>query len=84
MDNEQILKIFQSADTEYIYGEMYGLHKGAQDKRRFLKIKKEELRLSAQKNCFIYLWGGPGPDINFYKFKDYGDTWAFCKKDIQP
>lgn len=41
MDNERILKTFQSADTEYIYGEMYGLHEGARFKRRFLKIKRE-------------------------------------------
>lgn len=46
MDNERILKTFQSADTEYIYGEMYGLHECVRAKRRFLKIKKEKLRLS--------------------------------------
>lgn len=83
MDNERILKTFQSADTEYIYGEMYGLHEGARVKRRFLKIKREELRLSAQKDCLLFQWGWPGPDINFYKFKDYGDTWAFHKEDIR-
>lgn len=83
MDNERILKTFQSADTEYIYGEMYGLHEGARVKRRFLKIKKEGLRLSVQKDCLLFQWGWPGPDINFYEFKDYGDTWAFRKEDIR-
>lgn len=83
MDNEQILKTFQSADTEYIYGEMYGLHEGVRVKRRFLKIEKEKLRLSVQKDCLLFQWGWPGPDINFYEFKDYGDTWAFRKEDIR-
>lgn len=83
MDNERILKTFQSADTEYIYGEMYGLHEGARVKRRFLKIKREELRLPVQKDCLLFQWGWPGPDINFYEFKDYGDTWAFRKEDIR-
>lgn len=83
MDNERILKTFQSADTEYIYGEMYGLHEGARVKRRFLKINREELRLSVQKDCLLFQWGWPGPDINFYEFKDYGDTWAFRKEDIR-
>ena len=54
MDNEQILKTFQSADTEYIYGEMYGLHEGVRVKRRFLKIEKEKLRLSVQKDCLLF------------------------------
>ncbi len=83
MDNERILKTFQSADTEYIYGEMYGLHEGARFKRRFLKIKREKLQLSVQKDCLLFQWGWPGPDINFYEFKDYGDTWAFHKEDIR-
>ena len=83
MDNERILKTFQSADTEYVYGEMYGLHEGARVKRRFLKIKREELWLSNQKDCLLFRWGWPGPDINFYEFKDYGDTWAFRKEDIR-
>ena len=83
MDNERILRAFQSADTKYIYGEMYGQHECVRVKRRFLKIEKEELWLSVQKDCLLFQWGWPGPDINFYEFKDYGDTWAFRKEDIR-
>ena len=85
MDNEQILETFQSANTEYIYGEMYGLHEGARVKRRFLKIKKNELQLSVKNEhlLFQWQWEWPGLDVNLYKFKDYGDTWAFHKEDIR-
>ena len=83
MDNGQIMETLQSSNTKFIYGEMYGLSECVRTKRRFLKIKKESLQLSVQKDCLIYQWGWPGPDINFYKFKDYGDTWAFHKEDIR-
>jgi hypothetical protein len=32
----------------------------------------------------IYIWGWPGPDYNFYKFSDYGETWAFTKEELAP
>ena len=82
MKNEQIIEMLESPNTGFIYGEMYGLHECVRDERRFLKIEKKDLRLSVQKDCLIYQWGWPGPDINFYKFKDYGDTWAFRREDI--
>jgi len=40
------------------------------------------LTISKQGDCLIFVWGWPGPDVNFYEFKDYGITWSFIKEDL--
>jgi hypothetical protein len=40
------------------------------------------LEIGIHADCFIYVWGWPGPDANIYEFKDYGKTWSFYKKDL--
>lgn len=69
--------------TGGIYGYMYGqrnLHKPIEEDIIF--IKQKELQISKQADCFMYIWGWPGPDVNFYEFKDYGKTWSFNKDDL--
>jgi hypothetical protein len=50
-------------------------------------LDEEAVVLITQKNqvnpdCFVYIWGYPGPDGNIYEFKDYGKTWSFNKNDL--
>ena len=89
--NTQILNWYKNApDTDCIYGYMYGqptilVHTltGLVEKPdEIVSIKKRSLYLSKDEDCFIYIWGMPGPDANFYEFKDYGVTWAFTKDEL--
>ena len=67
----------------YIYGYMYGNHKGyKQDK--IIKINLSDLRISLNtiKPSLYYIWGWPGPDVSVYYFEDYGEIWALDKAEI--
>lgn len=72
---------------KYIYGFMYGSPyintSTGKVKDDIIKIKQSDLKIGKNKDCFIYIWGWPGPDANFYKFKDYGITWSFNKEDLE-
>lgn len=48
-----------------------------------IEINKSDLTLGKNGDCFIYVWGFPGPDVNIYDFKEYGETWAFSKDEIK-
>lgn len=74
-----------SYDTlpDIIWGEMFGRHR-TNPNAVILKLKKEELRESKDGMGLIYIWGWPGPDYNFYKFSDYGETWAFTPEELAP
>ena len=37
---------------------------------------------SGRDDGFYYIWGWPGPDMNFYLYNDYGKTWAFIIEDF--
>lgn len=76
MDKESILKKYNDPGVRYIYGSFYG-----RPWDDFTYIEKEKLKLSY--NAFVFIWGGPGPDYNVYKFSDYGITWAFTKEEIE-
>ena len=69
--------------TGGIYGYMYGQRiKSHPIEDDILFIKQKDLKISKQADCFLYVWGWPGPDVNFYYFKDYGKTWSFNKEDL--
>jgi hypothetical protein len=66
-----------------MYGQRYlSYGNGTKKLDKVIKISKEELELSVDEDCFIFRWGWPGPDINFYYFKDYGETWAFTEGEL--
>ena len=90
MKNEEILKWFDSDSSNPIYGYMYGapyvysagIEKSEWIRDKLIEIKKSELRLGENKDCFVFIWGWPGPDFNIYKFSDYGVTWAFSESEV--
>lgn len=51
--------------------------------REYLKLIKKNIQFCKDEDAFYYIWGWPGPDVNIYKFEDYGKTWAFRKRDFQ-
>ena len=66
-----------------IYGYMYGERNHYNSiEEDIIFIPQKDLQISKQADCFIYIWGWPGPDVNFYKFKDYKKTWSFNKEDL--
>lgn len=87
---EQLMNeaIIEKLDIQgYIYGYMYGqpyiqCADGNKRKDKIIKIEKDELRIGKNKNCFVYIWGWPGPDANIYYFDDYGITWSFNENDL--
>ena len=68
---------------DVIWAEMYGRNRTNPD-AVILEIKKNELHKSKDGEGFIYIWGWPGPDCNYYAFKDYGETWAFTPEELFP
>lgn len=85
MNNEEILKRLKHED--FIYGYMYGRPyintSHGYEKDKVIKIKTSELQVGKNKDCFIYIWGYPGPDGNIYKFSDYNVTWSFDEGVLQ-
>lgn len=92
MDRREIIEKYESEDVKSIFGYMYGRQfvnafrngRLEREKDRIIKIKKEALELSRNRDGFFYVWGFPGPNYNFYKFSDYGITWAFTQEEIHP
>ena len=90
MDNAEIIKKYESEDVKSIFGFMYGqpfvnVFKNGnlvREKDRVIEIRKEALDLSRKRDGFFYVWGMPGPDYNFYRFSDYGITWAFTAEEL--
>ena len=89
MTNEKILEWYNTSNpNDKIYGFMYGYptinicRHGTtyQEPDKIISISKLDLKLSKNQDCFIFIWGWPGPDANLYKFKDYGVTWAFSEE----
>lgn len=91
MTNEKILEWYNTVNpNDKIYGFMYGYptinicRHGTtyQEPDKIISISKLDLKLSKNQDCFIFIWGWPGPDANLYKFKDYGVTWAFSEEEL--
>jgi len=75
MTKEEALKRLDDAGG--IFGHMYG-----SKKEKIIYIKKDELEIYDDR--FIEVWGWPGPDYTSYYYKDYGETWAFQKEELEP
>lgn len=81
MTNNEIRYKFYSPKNKF-YGTMYGGPYGESELDKILEINKKDIKFCQNKDAFYYIWGWPGPDVNFYYFKDYGLTWAFNKNDF--
>ena len=81
MTNNEIRYKFYSPKTKF-YGTMYGGPYGESEWDKILEINKKDIEFCQNEDAFYYIWGWPGPDVNFYYFKDYGLTWAFNKNDF--
>ena len=82
MTTNEIRFKFYSKSTKF-YGTMYGGLYGLSKLDEIIEIDKKDIKFCKNEDAFYYVWGWPGPDVNIYKFKDYGKTWAFKKEDFQ-
>lgn len=64
------------AYLEGFYGTMYG---GVNEK--IIHIDPKEARIVEGQKLY-FAWGWPGPDINIYRLKDYGETWALTQEEF--
>lgn len=87
MDTEKILERFNDPECKSIYGYMYGrpwvMTPQGKERDEILEIEKNLLQIGQDNDCFIFIWGWPGPYYNVYEFSEYGWTWAFTKEEIQ-
>lgn len=69
---------------DFIYSLMYSPNKldYYSLEEQIIKIKTSELRWYKNEEGFIYIWGWPGPDANFYERSTYGKGWAYTKEEI--
>ena len=49
---------------------------------QIIKINTSELKWYINEEGFVYVWGWPGPDANFYTRKTYGKGWAYTRQEI--
>ena len=82
MTTNEIRFKFYSKLTKF-YGTMYGGPYGLHEWDKIIEIDKKDIEFCKNEDAFYYVWGWPGPDVNIYKFKDYGKTWAFRKEDFK-
>lgn len=71
MNKELFLE--ERKNYEVIYGFMYGkpiLCSNETYDMRIIDIPISKLKV--HEDGLLYIWGYPGPDCNFYDFKDYG------------
>ena len=81
MTNDEIRYKFYSPSSKF-YGTMYGGPYGKSKFDTIEEINKKYIKFCKNEDAFYFVWGWPGPDINFYYFKDYGITWAFDVNDF--
>ena len=83
MDKEIVKRMLK--DAKGIYGSMYGdtyIDFHSYYKRdKIIFIEKQCLDIG--ENCLTFVWGMPGPDVNYYYYDKYGKTWAFNQCDIE-
>ncbi len=64
-----------------MYGQPFIKWDNHYEKDKIIEIKAEKLR--GNENGYLYVWGWPGPDCNFYAFKDRGITWGYSREEIK-
>lgn len=79
MKSNEVRKKFYSPSTKF-YGRMYGT---TSSDDRVIEIDKSKIKFVPNEDAFYFVWGQPGPDINEYKFSDYGKSWAFSMEDFE-
>lgn len=75
-------------DCKGIYAYMYGKPtinvvrngKTTEEQDKVIFIEREKLEVDF--TGLTYVWGWPGPDFNFYKYSDYGITWALTEEEL--
>ena len=82
---KKIFEWYNNPNGKPIYGYMYGYPVKNPSRVDLVEFSKDEVVLT--KNTFgeigfSYVWGWPGPSSNFYKFCDYGKTWAFSVEEL--
>ena len=82
---KEILEWYNNPDGKPIYGYMYGYPVKNPSRDDLFELSENELVLT--KNTFgelgfSYIWGCSGSSSNFYRFCDYGKTWAFSIKEL--
>lgn len=90
MSFEEIVEKFNDPNTTCIYGRMYGEEyierfcngNVIREKDKIIEIEKREVEFQPHHERIIWVWGWPGPDLNDYRFKDYGKTWAFNREEL--
>lgn len=86
MSKQKLLEIFKDKEFIEFYGYMYGspTYLTPDDIRTIdddiVKVIERKERVTDK--GIWYVWGFPGPDATFYKFSDYGKTWALTKEEI--
>lgn len=88
MSKEEAVKILEKQG--YIFGYLFGepyvnvtsLADNTEKKVKDKVIKIEGSKLEILEDCFAYVWGWPGPDVNYYRFSRYGYNWSFDEKDL--
>ena len=74
----------------YIYGYLFGepymnVVSLADNTEKIVKdkvIRIERSDLEIREDCFAYVCGWPGQEVNHYRFKRYGENWSFNEKDL--
>lgn len=67
------IKLDAAADKDIsFYGRAYG---------EIEKLSLKEVEVLPDR--MRYVWGGPGPDFDDFKFVDYGKTWSFNEEDLR-
>jgi hypothetical protein len=82
-NKEKIKALIESGEEFKIFATMYG---GTLKNDKVLEINLKHNRncyFSRYDDGFFYVWGWPGPDMNFYKWEDYGKKWAFTTDDFE-
>lgn len=85
MTEEKILEWYNNPNGKSIYGYMYGYPAENPSKDDLVELSKDEVDLTTNvlgEFGFLYIWGFPGNSSNFYRFCDYGKTWAFSVEEL--
>ena len=85
MTEEKILEWYNNPDGRPIYGFMYGYPFENATRDDLIELSKDDVELTENvldEPGFYFVWGAPGPSYNFYRFCDYGKTWAFTPEEL--
>ena len=92
MDFHTAKQVVLSGNYDYLYvfmhGRMFenvGLDANSNKEIRPAKIIKLEEKIVKRDRDglgFFYIYGWPGPDYDYYRYSDFGYSWAFSKDEL--